>query len=85
MLSFELRQEAEGHFLRGGQLDSPLNYADRESAVRLLGFLSQQKGSELLIYGSDGQLTETERREPMVPLGKDSMGAGLSGPSNLGN
>ena len=85
MLIFELRQNAEGFVLSGGQLPSPLSYPEKEYAIRLVGFLSQLQGSELRIYGPDGQPTQTQRREPAMPLAKGSLGGGLQGQSSLGN
>lgn len=85
MLTFELRKTRDGFVLSGGQLEKPLPYPDKDSAIRLVGFLSVQQGSELRIYGPDGELKETQTREPMIPLPKESLGSGLSGQSNLGN
>jgi hypothetical protein len=85
MLSFELRQTIDGFALSGGQLEAPLSYSEEEAATRLVGFLSQQQGSELRIYSESGELKATQCREPAIPLDSNSMGAGLSGTSALGN
>jgi len=87
MLSFELREVEDGLTLSGGALRDPLLYPpdDPEAAIRLVGFLSQQQGSELRIYKADGCLKATQRREPAMPLEKGSLGDGLRGASALGN
>ncbi len=81
MLKFELRQIEGGFVLTGGQLEKPLLYREKDpdEAFRMVGFLSQQHGSELHIYGSDGALKSTQRREPATPLEKGSMGDALRG------
>jgi hypothetical protein len=85
MLSFELREVEEGFALNGGQLEEPLLYREKEpdAASRLVGFLSQQQGSELQIYARDGALGSKQRREPVMPLGKSSLGNALRGESTL--
>src|ERR1700756_4058946 len=85
MLSFELQETEDGFVLSGGQLKGPLHYPDRESAERLVGFLSQQEGSELRICRENGDLTSIQRREPAMPFEKGSLGSGLRGESDLGN
>ena|ERR1035437_679558 len=85
MLSFEIRQTESGFILSGNQLERPLTYPEQDAAVRLVGFLSQKEGSELRLYGVDGNLKSIQRREPAMPLGESSLGSGLRGTSKLGN
>ena len=87
MLSFDLRETREGFVLSGGQLEKPLQYheKDAEAAIRLVGFLSQRKGSDLRIYGPEGELRSSRHREAGVPLRDGSLGSGLRGDSALGN
>jgi hypothetical protein len=87
MLNFELREIENGFALTGGQLETPLLYREKDpdAAFQMVGFLSQQHGSELHVYGSDGALKLTQRREPAMPLEKGSMGDGLRGNLALGN
>ncbi len=85
VLDFELRQTQDGFTLTGGQLPAPLPYPDKEHAIRLVGFLSQKQGSELRIYGLDGELIDTQARRPAMPLTDNSLGSGLRGDSDLGN
>jgi hypothetical protein len=75
VLIFELRQTDKGFILTGGDLPAPLPYPEKEYAIRLVGFLSQQKGSELRIFGPNGELIETQTRKPAMPLTKDSLGS----------
>jgi hypothetical protein len=79
MHSFELREVEEGFALKGGQLEKPLFYQEKDAdpAIRLVGFLSQQQGSTLKIYDRDGTLRSTQHREPAMPLNEDSLGASL--------
>jgi hypothetical protein len=84
VLLFELRQTDDRFILTGGDL-TPLPYSEKEYALRLIGFLSQQQGSELRILGPNGELIETQIRKAAIPLAKDSLGSGLSGDSKLGN
>jgi hypothetical protein len=75
---FELRPVADGLELSGGELKEPLKYPDRESAIRLVGFLSQRRGSELRIFDATGALLETQRREPTTIM--EGAVGGLAGP-----
>lgn len=85
MLIFDLRQTEEGFLLSGGSLPAPLAYPEKAYAVRLVGFLSQEKGCELRIYGEEGKLIETQTRRAAMPLARESLGVGLRGESGLGN
>jgi hypothetical protein len=80
MDTYELREIAGRLRLSGGQLTAPLTYpaADKDSAIRVVGFLSQRHGSILRIFGAADELIESQRREPVVPL-KGAVG-GLEGP-----
>jgi hypothetical protein len=71
VLIFELRQTEDGFFLSGGDLPIPLPYSEKEYALRLVEFLSQQQGSELRIFGANGELIDTQILKAAMPLTKD--------------
>ena len=83
MHTFDLRPVENGFELRGGQLPEPMVFRDAEPrpAVHLVGFLSQKLGSELRIFDVAGQVIETRRYEPVVPL-HGAVG-GLQGPTEM--
>jgi hypothetical protein len=64
MLQFEFRPAGHEFVLSGGQLEQPLRYSEKESALHVVGFLSQRDGSELRIFDAAGNLLETQTREP---------------------
>lgn len=83
MHAFELRPVENGYELRGGQLLEPMVFLEHEPrpAVHLVGFLSQKLGSELRIFDAAGQVTETRRYEPVLPI-PGAVG-GLHGPARM--
>jgi hypothetical protein len=70
MHTFELRPVENGFELRGGPLPEPMIFRDIEPrpAVHLVGFLSQKLGRELRIFNATGEMVQTRRYEPVVPL-----------------
>jgi hypothetical protein len=70
MHTFELRPVISGFELRGGQLPEPLVFKemDPQPAVHLVNFLSQKLGSELRIHNAAGDVIQTKRYEPVLPL-----------------
>jgi hypothetical protein len=80
MHTFELRPFENGFELRGGHLPEPMIFRDVEPrpAVHLVGFLSQKFGSELLIFNAAGEVIQTRRFEPVLPI-PGAVG-GLHGP-----
>ena len=64
-------------------MPEPLIFRDAEPrpAIHLVGFLSQKIGSEVRIFDAVGELIETRRYEPVVPL-RGAVG-GLQGPSEM--
>jgi hypothetical protein len=83
MYTFDLRAVTDGYELRGGPLDAPMIYREKEarSAVHLVGFLSQKSGSELRIFDAEGELANTRHFRPVLPLA-GAVG-GLQGPADM--
>jgi hypothetical protein len=84
MHTFDLRPVENGFELRGGQLPEPMVFRDAEPrpAVHLVGFRSQKLGSDLRIFDAVGQVIQTRRYEPVVPM-RGAIG-GLHGPAQMG-
>jgi hypothetical protein len=80
MHTFELRPVENGFELRGGPLSEPMIFRDVEPrpAVHLVGYLSQKLGSELRIFNAAGEVIQTRRFEPVLPI-QGAVG-GLHGP-----
>jgi hypothetical protein len=81
MHTFELRPVNNGFELRSGPLLEPMIFRDvepRGPTVHLVGFLSQKIESELRIFNAAGEVIQTRRFEPVVPI-PGAVG-GLRGP-----
>jgi hypothetical protein len=83
MHTFELRPVNNGFELRGGLLPEPMIFRDVEPcpAVHLVGYLSQKLGSELRIFNAAGEVIQTRRFEPVLPI-PGAVG-GLHGPAQM--